>query len=223
MSSLYISSVFVAGLLSFFSPCILPVLPVYIGYFNEESDVSNVIKPLLKALAFVLGLSVSFVLLGFGAGLLGQVLYSRWFLILCGIVIIILGIYQLDVLHIPSLMKDRRIRYTPQKNSVIGSFLLGLVFSFGWTPCVGPILAAVLGITATQGEGLYGGLYMAVYSLGLAIPFMLLAIFRHLLLHKVKGIYPYMPWIKRAGGVLLILMGILVMTQKIQSITAWFS
>lgn len=223
MSSLYISSVFVAGLLSFFSPCILPVLPVYIGYFHEESDTKNLVKPLMKALAFVLGLSVSFILLGFGAGALGQVLYSRWFLILCGIVIILLGIYQLDILKIPGLMKERRIRYTPRNNSLIGSFLLGLVFSFGWTPCVGPILAAVLGITATQGQGIYGGLYMAVYSLGLAIPFMILAVFRHVLLHRIKGIYPYMPWIKRVGGVLLIIMGILVMTQKIQSITAWFS
>lgn len=178
---------------------------------------------MIKALAFVIGLSISFVLLGFGAGFLGQVLYSRWFLIVCGIVIILLGIYQLDLIHIPTLMKERRIHYQPNKSSILGSFFLGMVFSFGWTPCIGPILAAVLGITATQGEGLFGGLYMAVYSLGLAIPFMILALFRHLLLHRIKGIYPYMPWIKRVGGILLIIMGILLMTQKVQSIIAWFS
>lgn len=217
--TLYISTVFVAGLLSFFSPCILPVIPVYIGYFTEGSK--N--KAILKALVFVAGLSTSFILLGFGAGALGSILYSRTFLILCGILVVLLGIHQTGLIQLKLLGREKKMHLERSiKSDVVGAYLLGLTFSFGWTPCVGPVLAAVLGLSATRGNAAYGGFLMLIYSLGLVIPFLAVAIFSDYLLKRIKFLYRHMGTIKVVGGVLIIFMGILLMTNKVTSLTAFF-
>lgn len=221
MEAIYISSVFIAGLLSFFSPCILPVLPVYLGFFGEEKS-KTLSYPILKAIFFVTGLSTSFILLGFGAGALGKILYGKWFLVVCGIVVIILGVHQTGFIQLPFLNRDKRVHLDRTKKSdMLGSYLLGFTFSFGWTPCVGPVLATVLGIAATKGSVLYGGFLMMFYSLGLVIPFLIMAVFSNYLLSRIKLLYKHMKTIKILGGVLIILMGILLMTGKVTSITAW--
>lgn len=229
VDNLYISTVFLAGLLSFFSPCILPVIPVYIGYFTEGSKKEEGKKfnlftmPVLKALVFVAGLSTSFILLGFGAGALGSILYGPVFLRLAGIVVIVLGIHQTGLIKLNFLNRESKVHLKrTRKSDVIGSYLLGFTFSFGWTPCVGPVLAAVLGLSASEGSAVYGGFLMMIYSLGLMIPFLIMAIFSDYLLSRVKGLYKHMGKIKIVGGILIILMGILLMTNNITWVVAWF-
>lgn len=224
---LFASSVFTAGILSFLSPCIIPVVPLYLAYFADDNTASSpkpFLKPsMIKTICFVLGLSTVFIILGFGAGALGSVFYSDWFLVACGIVVIILGIHQTGLIQIKFLHREKRIHVKrSSKLDYFGAYTLGLTFSFGWTPCIGPVLAAVLGLTVSGGNALYGGFLMALYSLGLMIPFLIVAIFSDTLLSKIKGVYRYMGRIKIVGGLIVILMGILLMTNQIASITAWF-
>jgi len=230
VENLYISTVFIAGLLSFFSPCILPVIPVYVAYFTEgtleegkkKKKINLFTLPMLKALIFVAGLSTSFILLGFGAGALGSILYGDWFLRIAGMVVIILGIHQTGLLKLNFLNRENKVTINRSKKSdLIGSYLLGFTFSFGWTPCVGPVLAAVLGLSASEGSAAYGGFLMMVYSLGLMIPFLVMAIFSDYLLTRVRGLYKHMGKIKIAGGILIILMGVLLMSNNVSVLTAW--
>lgn len=226
--TLYISTVFIAGLLSFFSPCILPVIPVYIAYFTEGSRPTGEKKKIhvfslamLKAVIFVTGLSTSFILLGFGAGALGSLVYGQWFLTICGALVIILGIHQTGLIQLNFLEREKKVHMKRSKRAdIIGAYLLGFTFSFGWTPCVGPVLAAVLGLSATKGSAAYGGFLMLIYSIGLVIPFLVMALFGDYLLSRIKSIYKYMTTIKVIGGVVIILMGVLLMTNKLTSITA---
>ncbi len=207
----FIATVFTAGLLSFFSPCVLPLLPVYLGYLSGEADSpqKNGSASLPKAFAFVAGLAVSFFILGFGAGALGGLIHSSWFFLVCGAVIIVFGLHQTGLVTVPLLNREKKVdvRFNPRKG-LIGAFALGFLFSFGWTPCVGPVLGAVLGISSQQGSALTGGGLLLVYAFGLSLPFAILALGSQHLLGRVKGLYPYLPKIKIAGGILIILMGI---------------
>ena len=219
MQALNIGGVFLAGIVSFFSPCILPVIPVFISTLLgnvEDREHQNPLtigklniysKPILRVIAFVLGLSVVFITLGFAFGTLGQFVNSSVFMIVCGIVVVLLGIYQTGLIKIPFLLREKKLESKREKKGILGAFLLGFTFSFGWTPCVGPILAAVLALTASQGGALMGVLYMAVYSLGLLVPFLVFTVFSDLLMNKIKGIYKHMNLIKIIGGIIIIIMG----------------
>lgn len=228
--TLYISSVFLAGILSFFSPCVIPLLPVYFSVFAQAGLEENNTKTkaqlrvalLLRTLLFVAGIACCFIVLGFGAGALGSVINSNIFLILMGAVVVVMGIHQTGLIHIKALYKEKKVRLErAKKKDGLGVFLLGLTFSFGWTPCIGPILAAILGLASGRGTALYGGFLMTLYSLGFAIPFMVLALFSELLLGKMKGIYKHLGKIKVASGVVIILMGILLMTGSLTQLSAW--
>lgn len=224
---LFASTVFTAGILSFLSPCIIPVIPMYLAYFADEdlgkSKKGLFSKPMIKAMLFVAGLSTVFIILGFGAGALGTIFYGDAFLVVCGIIVILLGIHQTGLINMKFLMGERKLNINRTKKAdYFGSYLLGLTFSFGWTPCVGPVLAAVLGLSATESSVAYGGFLMAIYSLGLMIPFLIVAIFSELLIVKIKGIYKYLGKIKVVGGIVVIFMGVLLMNNQIGSITAWF-
>lgn len=234
---LFLSTVFVAGVLSFFAPCILPLLPVYVshlsvsvvGELSNRDPVQNkfgfkIHKTLiLRTMLFVAGLSTSFILLGFGAGALGQVFYGDWFLKVCGIIVIILGIHQTGLFTIPFLQREKKLVLKGSKgNGVVATFLLGLTFSFGWTPCIGPILGAILGVSASGGQALYGGFLMMVYSLGLMIPFMMIAVFSDVLLSRMKSLYKHMKTIKIVGGMVIIIMGIMLLTDSLNLITVFF-
>lgn len=223
---LFVVSVFTAGILSFLSPCIIPVIPMYLAYFADDELANKkriISKPMIKAMLFVAGLSTVFIVLGFGAGALGSILYGDWFLIVCGLIVVILGIHQTGLVQLSFLHREKKLSLERTKKAdYFGSYLLGLTFSFGWTPCVGPVLAAVLGLSASEGNVLYGGFLMAVYSLGLMIPFLLVAIFSETLIGRIKGIYKYMGKIRIISGLFIIVMGILLMMNQVGVITAWF-
>ncbi|NOO53519.1 cytochrome c biogenesis protein CcdA, partial [Klebsiella pneumoniae] len=175
-------SVFLAGILSFFSPCILPLLPVYTGVLLDDKDGAQAssgkfsisVTSLLRTLAFIAGISFIFILLGYGAGFLGDLLYASWFQYLTGAIIILLGLHQMEILHFKGLYKEKRLQLQGQGQNGKGysqAFLLGLTFSFAWTPCVGPVLGSVLALAASGGSGAWQGAgLMLVYTLGLALP-----------------------------------------------------
>ena len=225
-------SVFLAGILSFFSPCILPLLPVYAGVLLDDKDgargssgkFSISIVSLLRTLAFIVG--ISFILLGYGAGFLGNLLYASWFQYVTGAVIILLGLHQMEVLHFKGLYKERRLQLKRQGqkgNGYSQAFLLGLTFSFAWTPCVGPVLGSVLALAASGGSGAWQGAgFMLVYTLGLALPFLVLALASSYVLRHFRKLHPYLGTLKKVGGFLIILMGILVLLGNASILTRLF-
>ena len=208
----YIATVFGAGLLSFFSPCILPVLPVYVAFLATDADAADIgpARKLARTLAFVAGLSAAFFALGLGAGALGAVLNSAYFTIACGLVVVVLGLFYAGALRIPALEREARI-VLPQgfdARNLVGAFVLGLVFSLAWTPCVGPVLASVLALSSQAGGALAGGMLLLVYSAGLAIPFVVIALASDALLGKLRALGPWLPKLKVAGGIVLVILGL---------------
>lgn len=230
---LFFLSVFLAGILSFFSPCILPLMPVYAGVLLDGGNGSKwrfgrfeVSRyGLVKTLSFIAGLSVIFIILGYGAGFLGNILYSEWFRYTMGGIVILLGIHQMEVLNFKSLQREKRLHFKEKKerNDYLQAFLLGVTFSFGWTPCVGPVLGSVLALAASGGNGAWqGAFYMFAYTLGLALPFLALALASGLVLEKFNKIKPYMGILKKIGGFLIILMGILLMLGNLNILATLF-
>ncbi|HGR9672848.1 TPA: thiol-disulfide oxidoreductase-associated membrane protein CcdA2 [Streptococcus pneumoniae] len=216
-------SVFLAGILSFFSPCILPLLPVYTGVLLDDKDGAQAssgkfsisVTSLLRTLAFIAGISFIFILLGYGAGFLGDLFYASWFQYLTGAIIILLGLHQMEILHFKGLYKEKRLQLQGQGQNGKGysqAFLLGLTFSFAWTPCVGPVLGSVLALAASGGSGAWQGAgLMLVYTLGLALPFLLLALTSSYVLKHFRKLHPYLGILKKVGGFLIIVMGLLVL------------
>lgn len=231
-SLIFTFSVFSAGILSFFSPCIFPLLPVYLGILLDESKERTVSLfgfsinwySLLKTVAFMAGLSSVFLLLGFGAASLGSLFNSPTFSVVMGLIIIVLGLHQMEWINIASLQKQKQLRFNFQtKNGVLSAFLLGLTFSFGWTPCVGPVLGSVLGLAASGGgSSVQGGLLLLVYTLGLSLPFLLITLSSSALVKQFNKLKPHMVTMKKVGGALIILMGIILVLGKVDAITAFF-
>ena len=232
-SLFFFLSVWIAGVLSFFSPCIFPLLPVYLGVLLDQ-DESRTIRifgrqiawySLLKTLSFILGLSLVFVLLGYGAGFIGHILYTDWFRYVIGIAIIIMGLHQMDIINIKALQMQKSFSFKNNRgNGLLAPFLLGLTFSFGWTPCIGPVLSSVLALAASGGQGaVQGGLLMLVYTFGLALPFLIVAFASSLIMAHFQKIKPYMILLKKIGGALIILMGILLMSGYLNVLSSLFT
>jgi len=230
-------TVFIAGLLSFFAPCVVPLLPVYIGYLSkgaEDSENSDETKKkgkfalinkrlIFQTLVFVIGLSTAFVLLGFGAGAIGKLLNNRIVLYVSGAIVIILGLHQIGIFKIKFLERTKKVEVEKSfKGGIIGAYLLGLTFSLGWTPCVGPVLATVLGLASGNGSALYGGFLMMIYSAGLALPFIMVSLFAGFFLAKFKKLNRHLGKIRVVGGILIVIMGILLMTNSLNAISGWF-
>lgn len=226
-----ISSVLIAGFLSFFAPCTFPLIPVYIGLLTDENKeykrlqigMFNInIGAILKTMTFVLGLSTTFIVLGFGAGALGQVISSDWILVVGGLLVILLGIHQMDLIHIPGLEKYRVFRFKSKRTKAMGIYLMGVTFSLGWSPCVGPVLGAVLVTSASAGQAMYGGFLMLVYSIGLMIPFLVMATLSSLILAQFEKLEKHLVLLKRIGGALIVLMGFLLMFDQLTTLAVLF-
>ncbi len=231
----FVFSVFAAGVLSFFAPCIIPLLPVYIARLSSSATQNVLVageepkrkfqprwRLILQTMVFVGGLATTFVLMGFGAGAIGGLFNSRLFLYIGGGIVILLGLHQTGLFHLLFLEKEKKVQIAP-KSGVLGSYLLGFTFSFGWTPCVGPVLATVLVLSSNGNQALYGAGMMLVYTLGLALPFLLMSIFTDYLLKAFKKVNRFLPVIRIVGGVLIILMGILLLTDNLNLFSSWLT
>lgn len=227
---LSLAAAFVAGLLSFLSPCVLPLVPVYLGYMTgtaaQELGASRRIHTALHAACFVTGFGLIFMLLGLAAGALGNVLYPLMPYItrVGGLVLIVFGLHLMGVFAIPWLNIERRMEWHGQRRGHYGaSFLVGVIFAAGWTPCVGPVLAAILILAADTQTALQGALLLFVYAAGLGIPFLIAAGLIDLALPVLRGISRHGRTISLVGGGLLILMGLLLLTHLFQPLSFWLA
>ena len=204
------STAYIAGLLSFFSPCIFPIIPVYISILSNGEK-----KSVSKTLAFVFGLSITYIVLGFGADYVRNVFFNDKVRIIGGILVIILGLFQMDILKLKFLEKTKMMNYEGQEQSIISTFILGVTFSFGWTPCVGPILASILVLASSSGDTVNSVGVMFSYLLGMATPFVIFSLASKTLFKKMSFIKKYLPVIKKVGGFLIIIMGLLLIFNKL--------
>jgi cytochrome c-type biogenesis protein len=233
MSSLPLPiAAFIAGVLSFLSPCVLPLVPGYVSLISgvtvEELQAGNKAerkKVMFHAFLFVMGFSVVFISFGAAATGLGRLLgqYREWILYAAGILIIIFGLHLTGILKIPFLYRDARLNSVKSDATPFGSFLLGFAFAFGWSPCIGPILAAVLRYAAEQSTLAKGILLLAVYSLGLAVPFLATALAVDWFLHFYGKFRRHLHKVEVASGVLLIGLGILVFYGKFGLLNVWLA
>lgn len=219
-----------AGLLSFLSPCVLPLVPSYLSFvtgmsleeLEEPADRSSI---LIHSGLFVSGFTTVFVLLGASASFLGAVFLTYRDLIaqVGGAVILILGLHLIGVFRIMPLMREKRVQLADKPAGHFGTFLVGMAFGAGWTPCIGPVLAGILALAGTSdtiGSGM--GLLLA-YSAGLAIPFVLAALALDRFFHSLKRIRPWIPWLQRASGVLLVVLGVLLITGQFTILAQYLS
>lgn len=218
---------FVAGLLTFLAPCTLPLVPAYLGFISgvDHEMLANPVtagaarrRIFLNGLAFILGFTLIFIIFGTLAGLLGQVLvpYRIWLARVGGVLVILFGLFMLGVFKLPFLEADKRMPIFKWLNlgKPSSSFFIGGTFALGWTPCVGPILGSILLLAGTSGTALQGAVLLSVFSLGLSIPFLLIALGYSRATKFIDASSKYLKGISVVGGVFLILLGILLMTDN---------
>src|SRR4026207_2464407 len=224
---------FVAGILSFLSPCVLPLVPGYISLISGVSidrlkeGTSSRRAVILNSLAFNAGLSVIFLALGATAGLVGAaILNNVWVRIIGGVIIIAFGLQLIGLLKISALYKDTRFFSDDKPRGMAGSFTLGIAFAAGWTPCIGPILGGIIGLAATSGGWRSGLVLSAFYSAGLAVPFLLTGLGINQFLSCYKNFRRHLHKVEVVSGVVLIVVGLLVMSGQStllasSKLTAW--
>lgn len=216
-TSLSIAIAFGAGLLSFLSPCVLPLIPSYITFITGLSleDVQKARRAaLVHSLLFVLGFTLIFLALGATATALGQLLlYQRaWITRIGGLLIIVFGLYMLGVFNVSLFSQERRVHIANKPVGYLGTLLVGIAFGAGWTPCIGPILGSILTFAASSADLSRGLWLLLAYSLGLAVPFLLSAVAVERFLAFFTRVKRQMNWITRTSGVLMIAVGILMVT-----------
>lgn len=211
MKDITLGIVFLEGVASFLSPCLLPLLPVYIAYLSGEAGNKSLIK---NSVSFISGFTIIFVLLGAAASGIGKFLiaYRDFFDKILGILIIFMGLFYIDVIKSNFLMMERKIDIELKNEGFLNGFLLGVGLAFGWTPCVGPILASVLAIAASRSSMTYGILLLFVYSMGIAVPFIIIAILIQRFNLKTKILMKRAKTIKLITGIIMIITGILLFT-----------
>ena len=213
---------FIAGILSFFTPCILPLIPIYISYITgisiEElkTGEKNTLKILTLSLFFILGFTVVFVLMGASATAIGNLLLGKKDIlrIIGGVIIIIFGLHLIGLLKIKKLYTEKRIVIKKKNIGYFSSFLFGMAFSAGWTPCVGPVLSSILIIAANEKTVFRGIILLLFYSLGIGIPFILTSLLLNKLLGVFSKIKKHYKKIEVITGVLLIILGLLLIINK---------
>jgi cytochrome c-type biogenesis protein len=222
----------VAGLLSFVSPCVLPLVPPYLCYMagvsldqltgvGDEGVARH--KVFISALAFVLGFTTIFVALGATASVVGRLVASHLdvLAVVAGLVIIVMGLHFLGVFKIALLHRQARLEMRNHPAGPLGSYLVGLAFAVGWTPCIGPVLATILAVAGSEQTVARGAILLAVYSLGLGIPFLLAGFFAGAFMHFMRRFRRHIAKVERTMGALLVVTGILFLTGQITTVSFW--
>ncbi len=222
----------VAGVLSFLSPCVLPIVPPYMAYMSgvsmghmtgqaQEDGARR--RALLAASFFVLGLSTVFLILGFTASIFGRFFLSNQVLFaqIAGVVIIVFGLHFLGIFRIPILDREARLDAGDRGGSAFGAYVLGLAFAFGWTPCIGPQLGTILSLAASEASVTRGTILLGVYALGLGIPFLLVALFLERSMGVMNRLKRHMKTIERAMGLLLVIVGVMMVTGAFTAFSWW--
>jgi cytochrome c-type biogenesis protein len=219
-----------AGLVSFITPCVLPIVPPYLAYIagisyedlrqGKEGTAGRIV---FHALMFVLGFSTVFVLLGATANVIGQALvtYFDILAIVAGALILLLGVHFLGIFRIGILQRDMRFDVSRKPAGVLGAYIMGLAFAFGWTPCVGPVLAAILFVAGTEDTAVRGMLLLGAYAVGMGVPFLLTALFAVRFIALFGRIRGHMHRVEQAMGVMLVATGVLFMSGQMSSIANW--
>jgi cytochrome c-type biogenesis protein len=224
--------VFVAGLTSFLSPCVLPLVPGYLSLISgvgleelKAPQAQLMRRVMVNSTVFILGFSVVFIALGLAATGVGQVLgiYKNTIARIAGVVIILFGLHLTGIFKIKALYTDARLHNVKGGSTPIGAFVIGFAFAFGWTPCLGPILSGVLAVAAEESTLLKGALLLAIYSLGLAVPFLLTALLMERFLKFYSRFRSHMHALEVASGGLLIALGVLLVSGRFTLISNWLS
>jgi len=217
---------FAAGILSFLSPCVLPLIPSYVTFVTGLSleDVSRARRiALVHSLLFVLGFTLIFMALGATATTVGRLMgYNReWVGRIGGVIVIVLGLYLIGAFNFSWLARERRVHVTNKPLGYLGTVVVGMAFAAGWTPCIGPILGAVLTFTASSADLNRGLILLLAYSMGLAVPFVLAALMIERFMHLFQRFKGFMLWTSRISGALLIIVGVMMLTDTMRLLTQY--
>jgi cytochrome c-type biogenesis protein len=232
MESVGVLAALFGGLISFVSPCVLPLVPAYLCYvggvsieeLGRDGRSAAATGPVVgAAVGFVLGFTTVFVALGATASALGRALASYWgaLSVVAGLVVIAMGLHFLGVFRIALLFREARVQAGPIRPGMAGAYALGLAFALGWTPCIGPILAAILGLAGAAETLGRGAALLAVYSLGLGIPFIVAAAFAPAFLGWLGSFRRYLPMVEKVMGGFLVLTGIFFITGQMSTMSFW--
>jgi len=234
ISLAFVGSAFLAGIITFLAPCTLPLVPAYLGFIsgvdtsalNDPKRAAEARRSIaINGILFVIGFSIIFILFGTLTGLLGQALtpWRIWLTRIGGMLVIFFGIYMLDIIKLPFLSGEYRARLpkwlTPGNPST--ALIAGSAFAFGWSPCTGPVLAAVLVLSGSSGTAFTGAMLLTIFSLGLAIPFLIVSFAFSHATRYIKRIQPLLSWVSRIAGVILIGVGILLLTNNFTLLIEW--
>ena len=233
MDSVSVFAAFAAGIVSFLSPCVLPLVPGYISIVSgisleqlqADRSASMTRTVVVNSVFFILGFSVIFIALGASATLLGQVIMGQMAILYraAGIIIIIFGLHLMGVFKIPFLYQDKRFHNVDKPRGMAGAFVLGLAFAFGWTPCIGPILAGILTFAGTK-ETVYQGIFLlAVYSAGLGLPFLLTSLGLDRFLSFYGRFKRHLHTVEVVSGVLVVTVGVLILTNNFTRLSGYLS
>lgn len=226
-----LTAAFTAGILSFLSPCVLPLIPAYFTFISGMSlenltaggDQAVRKKLILSTIAYVLGFSLVFIMLGGAVSMMGQQLdaYKDFIRLAGGAVVIVFGVHLAGIVRIPFFDYEKKIHVRNKPLHIFGVLLVGMAFGAGWSPCIGPLLGTILAIAATEGSVSHGITLLSIYSLGMALPFILMSFFINYMLAFIKRANQWIRFVTVAAGVLLIVMGLLLVFDKINALASF--
>jgi cytochrome c-type biogenesis protein len=233
MSSLPLPiAAFLAGLISFLSPCVLPLVPGYVSLISgagveelKSAQAQLMRRVMVNSVGFILGFSVVFITLGAISTGIGQLAaqYKHTLSVVAGVVVIIFGLHLTGIFQIKWLLQDTRLHSVKGSSTLIGAFVIGFAFAFGWTPCLGPILSAILVIASQEDKVATGILLLAIYSLGLAVPFLLTSLLMERFLKFYSRFRSHMHALEIASGVFMMALGVLLVIGRFTLISSWLS